>query len=854
MTTCPNCDREVTDEKFCPSCGTALPSPIEAVTDDAVTDDLGTEDEVTVGSEPAAGSAKRAPADPADRADPADPGDARPSWTGSLVAQFVPARLLAPLAHAAIAYAVAWGFALVTLVLVVVAASDARPDASLAFFGAFQLVGLALGGTLTIGTTAVGVSASISIVWLPLLLTVVATGASIVLAARDEARTPSGTRALRVILAVAHGLVLAVLALVLAAVFPVAIAADGATSAGTSTVSGSSVSFGLFIGALLLGFLATFAARSIVRWRQTEAPASARFLSLFRAAAPAIGYAVAASVLFGLIALIGVAVQSGPTALLTAPLWLPTVALDSLAFVNLVPLSLTGEISALLAVSNTPTSFWLLNLAIVVFVGTIVGSRRAVRPVGAPSWLLPIAAFALLGVFVSVFGSALFWSNTDLGALGYLGSAIGAIATTSGAAGPAAFAFVVFAALGAVVEAVARFVAPTLVALLPSSVAGSRLFAARVHVPPVVVVADEADGAAPVLGSTDVVVVAAAPTSTAIPIAPVVLSPAKKKRILLIGALVGGLAVLAVLAIVAVSLVNQMVFGPQVKLESYLDHVVSHDATGALRIGDIDAPSSDRVLLTDEIVGKAESGITGYRILSSTSGADSADFQVELDQDGQKFETSYHFDKTGSTAVIFDEWSLATVELPALPISLDPSIESIVVNGSEIETGSLSTIGDGYVSLPVFPGRYTVGLGGDTKWFTAEPQSTTVTFASADSLALEVVASEQLSTEITGQLSAILADCAKQTVLEPEGCPFDTYSFGDNVRNVVWTVDEIPALDISHYGDEWIVSGDEYVTANVTYVTDPYFGEGETARESSDMFSIRGTIDFSSGDPKLVLE
>ncbi|MEO7121856.1 MAG: hypothetical protein ABI400_01815, partial [Lacisediminihabitans sp.] len=112
----------------------------------------------------------------------------------SVFTSIEPDRWIASAVGGALAYAVAWVVTMLLVALTLLSLSGVPVDWSWALLLPAQIVGLSLGGTFTAGTAVLGVSASVSLVWIPLLVTAVVVIGVIFLARRDEKLHPTQTR------------------------------------------------------------------------------------------------------------------------------------------------------------------------------------------------------------------------------------------------------------------------------------------------------------------------------------------------------------------------------------------------------------------------------------------------------------------------------------------------------------------------------------------------------------------------------------------------------------------------------------------------------------------------------------
>ncbi|MCU1406563.1 MAG: hypothetical protein JWQ43_2866 [Glaciihabitans sp.] len=768
----------------------------------------------------------------------------------------------------AIVYGAAWVLAAVLSILALFAAGDSSPGASWAFEAPAQLVAMAVGGIFTIGATAVGVTANVSVVWLPLLLTALVAVGSVLLARRDEKARPSATAAMRWALAACAGLAVALLVVIVAAVLAVRFtsgdSADNEMLAMFSVSgSGSAASFTAFLGALVVGTLASYLGRAGIAPRAKTvtgvSPVRSAVAASIRATAV---YTVVISVLLALTIVIYAISQGGIKILLTALLWLPTLVVDGLGLINLAPVSLTGSITSLMGATGAPTSFWLpgrlpvwatvlvlvVNLAVVVLAGIVLSLARRTAGVSvAARWVSTIASFAVLGVVVTLLGRVSLWTSVDTGGVGTeLDSLLGGfgssivenIAAVNGAVSLSAGTFLVFAILGALVEAAATYIAPQLTPLLPASVTARLARVTGATAAPVLVGGIAGDG--------DDAVLAGAPATPVV----VPMTPERKRRIRLVLIAVAAAVVVVAGAGITISAVNSTVFSPKKQVESYLGNIVDGNASAALDLAEISAPNASRVLLTDEVLSATEGGLTGYSITDVTVTNETAVVTAELDQDGEKTTVQYPVSRSGSKYVVFDDWNLNTVAIPALTVAVPDGTTELDVNGVTVAVDGINSDA-GYLELPALPGTYVVGLAGDDEYLAAKPQTVTVA-AGMDSypatVSFELEPTEAFTASVQKQIEALLVSCAAEKLLQADDCPIYTYSYGD-ITDVVWTVNEQATFELSGYGgEEWSVMNEDEGKATVTYTQSTSYSEPEAVTDEVE-FSVYGDVEMVDGAP-----
>ncbi|GAA1270875.1 hypothetical protein [Arthrobacter pascens] len=617
--------------------------------------------------------------------------------------------------------------------------------------------------------------------------------------------------------------------------------------------------------AFLLGAGVSAVSRNSVLARRTPPVHPVRLLGILNL--PLAAVAVHAS-LFALAAVpaawITAAVSGGWTALLSGPLWIGNAVGYSLVTGHLGGLRVLVETSQILggqesrsedhtvygfgadvagsAVAGVAWAALVLALACTLATGIAVLVRRGqVASSNLLSWIPVPAGFLVLGLLLMPLLTA------------QAGFDVPGLAAGQYLLAPAWWSPVVFLAWGLLVEVCARFLAPHLLPLMPAGL--QRLVRAF---PPAPAPAASPSGPASSGSASsggEVALATASGNGTGIGSAPPPapareLSAGGKKHALVALAVVGSVIVLAVGSVVAVNAVKA---GPDKLVGEYVQALVDGDAEKALAILDPDIPNEERSLLTNEVYGAAENRIEGFSVLSSKVSGDSAVVHVELRQGGRRHEQAFSLYKN-RPEFLDDHWKLGTIPLQRVAISADAAVPTLAINGVAVPTGqedpnAFAT----YFSVPAFPGSYSVGLPEGEKYLAAAQQEVLVAIGSApqsaDDAKLTVTASEQLRAETSRQVDAALAACAKSTEMDPQGCPFSRFAFGD-VRNVKWSITSEPDYTMQRSFDgTWRLSGGTPGEASVAYERNASFSKTspEWEKETDQMdFYVRGTVSIAS--------
>ncbi len=638
----------------------------------------------------------------------------------------------------------------------------------------FQVAGLALMGSLNTQMDSEFLGTSIQLggmLWMmPLLLTALASATLWWLGRRAERGSPT-TTVQRWLLAGATGVVLAVIATLLAQIFTIR-SQDNGTELTLNSASAS-----LFFGAILMGTLASFAGRrsasgkpSLLREKLPDSVPAMRLFGLhFLTYTTVTGFAL----------LIAAAVKGGAVAAFAAPLWLPTAAAWSYGL---------GHLSAVrTSTSMTSDSVHLFTLpwwvALLMAVLTLLLAVCAsvawslMRPRASKHWsswaTLP-AAFLAGGLLLALLSAALF--DVDAGIL-----------AISGSLALAPWTFLIMGLWGAAIEAGSRFVAPTLVPLVPVRVR-QRLGADSQGV----------TAGSPDQESSGAQTASAGPVVEAKP-----MTAQTKKRLKVGGIIVGAVVVLSVGATVAYNVAATTVYGPQAQVEKYLDALKDGDAEAAVDILDPNVTTQEQVLLNNEIFKAAENRISGYEIRDIETTDDGALVTADITQDSKTVPITFALEEGDRTALVFNEWRVLSGAAWHLPIEIPGGEGVFKVNGVDVELSSAGQQSP-LMLLPVLPGDYVITPPEGTKYVTlGEPQTASV---SVDPLAIgkrgvqfEINLTDAVQKDAIAQAKAYLEKCVAAKEAEPESCPNRMFTFGDekDYRNISWKLSQEPTYEVS---------------------------------------------------------
>ncbi|WP_257943908.1 hypothetical protein [Brevibacterium aurantiacum] len=345
--------------------------------------------------------------------------------------------------------------------------------------------------------------------------------------------------------------------------------------------------------------------------------------------------------------------------------------------------------------------------------------------------------------------------------------------------------------------------------------------------------------------------------------------PFNKKKATLVG-VISGSAVLAIIAaLIVVTQVNGNTFSPEAAVEKYFSELSDGDAEGALKMADVDVPSEQRQLLTNDVLSAAKALPKDVTVEDAEINGNSATVTATYDVGGSKGTTNFSLHKAGKKALFFDDWRLQAPELFYLSVET-PGLNKVKINGIDIETSQSG------LALPAFPGMYTIGLSEETDLVSADEIETRAFFAEEgdsegyEPALLAAQPTDAFRTEVNKQVKTLIDSCAKKTVAQPDGCPFGSYSAESyDATNLKWSISSYPTATVGdpsgegyfdpeestgpNGGPAWPISTESTGEAFLTGKYDSYFDESETFDDTV-TFSVDGTAEIVDGKVVINIE
>jgi hypothetical protein len=273
--------------------------------------------------------------------------------------------------------------------------------------------------------------------------------------------------------------------------------------------------------------------------------------------------------------------------------------------------------------------------------------------------------------------------------------------------------------------------------------------------------------------------------------------PFDKRKTMLITTIAGGAVLLLLAALIVVTQVNGHMFGPEATAEKYFSKLSDGDAEGALKLADVDVPQESRTLLTNDVLGGAKALPDDVTVDDADISGDTATVSVSYDIAGSKGNSTLTLHKAGKKALFFDDWALQSPNLRVLAVDT-PGLKKVKVNGVDVDTDGSA------LSLPAFPGLYTIGMAEKSDLITADPVeiraflSDDTDMEGEDTPQLAAQPSDDFRAEVDKQVKTLIDSCAKKSVAEPDGCPFGSSSAdSSDATDLKWSISSYPTVTVS---------------------------------------------------------
>ena len=293
-----------------------------------------------------------------------------------------------------------------------------------------------------------------------------------------------------------------------------------------------------------------------------------------------------------------------------------------------------------------------------------------------------------------------------------------------------------------------------------------------------------------------------------------------------------------VAAAVAHSVLSRTVYSPSNEVESYLQAVVDGRAVDATRALDPNVPSSERLLLDDDVYDAAAHPVTSYSIRDVTVDGSTAQVTAEITQDAVTTPVSFTLVQDGRQDGVFKDWTLedgGSALYQSVSVDLPEDATELTVNGQALDLAGTGISGGETVNFVALPGDYVIAppSGGRYISFGGEQTVEVRADGSGDTSPVAFTASptDAVREDAIAAANARIDECAAQDEFAPEDCPFGNsyYSDEEDYRDPEWTVDSYPTYTVEESWDSLYLRTDEPGEVTLTYEHNTEWDDDEPA-------------------------
>ena len=250
---------------------------------------------------------------------------------------------------------------------------------------------------------------------------------------------------------------------------------------------------------------------------------------------------------------------------------------------------------------------------------------------------------------------------------------------------------------------------------------------------------------------------------------PTPMDPATKRRLAIGGGIIAGLAVLVIGVFVAAAVINsgRTAAAP---VRAYLDLIAQGRGDAATTMVDPGIPNDQRALLTDAVLGQADSRLQVVDVAVDSEYGDQASVTATYSIDGERFTHQFTVVQGEKEYFLLRTWKLD--DALVVPVTLDSQgFTSVSVGDTQVPLSDDS--GWASASLYAYPGIYTVSAPSDAgQYVTADPVALKVTSDSMGGAQIDPVATDALKSFVLDRVRTKVESCATPPGNMDDACPW----------------------------------------------------------------------------------
>ena len=299
-----------------------------------------------------------------------------------------------------------------------------------------------------------------------------------------------------------------------------------------------------------------------------------------------------------------------------------------------------------------------------------------------------------------------------------------------------------------------------------------------------------------------------------------------KKKMMLIGMLVGVLVVLVIAGVVAIKVVNSS-RTPEAEVRKYLDLLAAGKASAATAMVDPGVNNDQRTFLTDDAMASATSLLVIEEVAADKNeDAETRQVSATLQVNGERFTHAFTVTKEKPTMGVLNNWTVKGSL--AAPVSVDASGYTQFTVGGVSADAPRKLVSDKPATYLFYPGVYTFTPVAPSEYVDVNPKTVAVldgvhggTTSYADDADVSLIAtySDELKEAALESAKEFLNSCASIPGNQNSDCPFALQSDAVTAISVKTMPTSLEPLEI----DPGVFQGP--VTFAVTY-SDKYYMPG----------------------------
>ena len=312
-----------------------------------------------------------------------------------------------------------------------------------------------------------------------------------------------------------------------------------------------------------------------------------------------------------------------------------------------------------------------------------------------------------------------------------------------------------------------------------------------------------------------------------------------KKRVMLIGILVGVLVVLVIAGVVAIKVMNSS-RTPEAEVRKYLDLLAAGKASAATAMVDPGVPNDQRVFLTDDAMASASSLLVVEEVVADKNeDAETRQVSATLQVNGERFTHAFTVIKDKPTMGVLNNWTVKNSL--AAQVSVDAQGYTQFTVGGVSADAPRKLVSGKPATYFLYPGVYTFTPVAPSEYVDVNTKTVAVldgvhggTASSADAadVSLEATYSDKLKEAALESAKEFLNSCGSIPGNQNTDCPFALQSDAVTAISVKTMPTSLEPMDV----DPGVFQGP--VTFEVTY-SDKYYMPGTRDVDSKVVVNVQ---------------